>query len=308
MPSDGEPSLASPSYVLTTPVRDERAVLPGLLAALEAQQSQPARWVVVDDGSRDGSGEWLGEQARSRPWITVTSGPEAGSEYLGAHVARLKRAGLEKALELEPGAGFAGVLDADIRVPPEHYRVLLDAFAADPGLGVASSIIHSPAGRGLAAESFQRDDLPRGGTQFFRAACLEQIGGLPPWPGFDGAANVLARLRGWRCRLLDDLVAEQVRPTATRFGAAAGYARKGRYAWFLGLHPGLVAVRALAYSLRPPRAAGVHFARGWLGEAIRRAPRCPDAGVLDYYRRERPREYLMALVGRGGATFAGQRR
>ena len=291
------------SYVLTTPVRNEIAHLPALLSTLEAQEVRPARWLVVDDGSSDGSLEWLRDRAEERDWMEVVVAPEPSTEYLGAHVAKVKRFGLERALE-GVDADFAGVLDADIVLPPEHYRVLLEAFAADPTLGIASSVIRSP---GIPREAFQREDLPRGGTHVFRVACLEAIGGLPPWPGFDGAANVLARLRGWRCQLLPDLVADQARETATRFGAGKGYARKGRYAWFLGLNPGLVAIRAAAYSLRPPRSAGLHFAGAWLSEALRRTPRCPDPEVRAYYRWERPKEYLRRLVGRRGPGFVERR-
>ncbi len=291
-------------YVLTTPVRDEIDHLPDLLATIEAQELRPTRWLVVDDGSTDGSLEWLRGRAAERDWMEVVRAPEPADEYLGAHVARVKRFGLERALE-GIDAGFAGVLDADILLPPEHYRVLLEAFEADPELGITSSVIRSP---GAPREAFQREDLPRGGTHVFRVDCLRDIGGLPPWPGFDGAANVLARLRGWSCRLLPELVADQARETATRFGAGRGYARKGRYAWFLGLNPGLVAIRAAAYSVRAPRTAGLHFAAGWLGQALRRAPRCPDPEVRAYYRWQRPKEYLGRLVGRRGPGFVSRGR
>jgi len=59
------------------------------------------------------------------------------------------------------------------------------------------------------------------------------MGGLPPWPSFDSIANVKARALGYETRLVTDLVAIQIRETASRYGHAAGYARKGRYAWFL---------------------------------------------------------------------------
>ena len=292
-------------YVLTTPARDERDRLPDLLADLDGQDLPPAVWLVVDDGSTDGTLRWLQEQAGSRDWMEVRSSPEAPTEYLGGHVARIKRWGLEQALQVAEARGLeatvAGVLDADIRLPPEHYRRLAEAFEAEPRLGVASSILVAGDGEVDLPEGVRRDDLPRGGTQTFRVACLQEIGGLPPYCGYDGAANVKARLAGWRCRLLTDLVARHPRPTATRFGVAAGFARKGRYAWFLGHHPALVAARTVAYSVRSPHAAGLHFVRGWLGSAVRRTERCPDPDVRRYYHRERPLEYVRALLGRASS-------
>ncbi len=290
-------------YVLATPALDERERLPGLLEDLERQDPVPAVWVVVDDGSTDGTLEWLREQAEEREWLQVREAPEASTEYLGAHVAKLKRWGLEQALQLarsrdiEPLA--AGVVDADMRLPTDHYKRLVEAFVQDPGLGVASSVLRVEGEPEGSRERFQRDDLPRGGTQIFRVECLEAIGGLPPWPGFDGAANVKARARGWTTRALTDLVATQARPTASRFGVGPGYARKGRYAWFLGHHPALVLVRAAAYTAVSPHSGGAHFMRGWLGSALRRVERCPDPEVRRHYGRERPLEYLGSLLGRG---------
>jgi len=291
-------------YVLTTPCRDERDGLPEVVAAMEAQEQRPALWLIVDDGSTDGSFEWLQEQAARLPWLQVVRAPEAATEYLGAHVARIKRWGLEQAIQrvtdegVEPFA--AGVIDADIVVPADHYARLCGELASHPLMGIVSSIVVSrtPDG-GLIREKYQREDLPRGGTQFFKVACLDAIGGLPPFPGFDGAANVKARLRGWRCRLIGDLEAVQMRETATRFGAAAGYARKGRYAWFLGHHPLLIAARTVAYSAKAPRSAGLHFAKAWVKEALAGSERCPDPEIRAYYGRERLLEYGRALVGRG---------
>ena len=293
-----------PPYVLTTPVRDERDGLPEVVAAMAAQTHRPTLWLLVDDGSTDGSLEWLEEQSAVHAWLEVVPAPEPATEYLGAHVARIKRWGLEQAIQRAVAGGtdplHAGVVDADIVVPPDHYARLVEALESADGMGIVSSIVVSrtPDG-GLLRERYQREDLPRGGTQFFKVACLDSIGGLPPFPGFDGAANVKARLRGWRCRLVTDLEAVQLRETATRFGAAAGYARKGRYAWFLGHHPLLIAARTVVYSAKAPRSAGLHFARAWLQEAVSGGARCPDPEIRAYYGRDRLIEYARSAVGRG---------
>jgi hypothetical protein len=290
-------------YVLATPVKDELAILPELLADLEAQQARPGLWLVVDDGSSDGSTEWLAARASERDWMELRSAPEAAREYLGGHIARIKRWGLEQAFELADQRGLdpqvGGVLDADVRLPSDHYARILAAFADDPSLGVASSVMCIRQGDSLVPEALQREDLPRGPTQTFRRACLDAIGGLPPYPGFDGAANALAGLRGWTRRLLVDLRAEHRRPTATRYGTREGYARKGRYAWFLGHHPLVVLGRAAAFTLNPPHAGGLHFLAAWVKDAASGAERCPDRELRSYFGKQRLRESVRAVLGRG---------
>jgi hypothetical protein len=237
------------------------------------------------------------------PYLEVVSAPEAAGEYLGGHIARIKRFGLERAIARARERGHApagaGVLDADVTLPAEHYAVLLGAMLANPKLGVASSVLCARAGAASFVEPFQRMDLPRGPTQFFRMECLDAIGGLPPWPSFDSIANVKARALGYETRLFTELVAVQSRETASRYGHAAGYARKGRYAWFLGLHPILVGARTLAYGSRRPHHAGYYFLKGYLASALARAPRCPDPIVRRHYGLPRVLEVARAALGRG---------
>jgi poly-beta-1,6-N-acetyl-D-glucosamine synthase len=304
VPRQEDRSANAPSgYVLATPARNEREGLPALLETVSAQSEAPLLWLVVDDGSDDGSREWL-EAARARyPYLEVATSPEAADEYLGAHVARIKRWGLEQAILRARARGhepaYAGVLDADVLLPTEHYAVLSGLMQQTPTLGVASSVLVAREGERSFVEPFQRADLPRGPTQFFRIECLTKMGGLPPWPSFDSIANVKARALGYETRLVSELVAIQSRETASRYGHAAGYARKGRYAWFLGLHPLLVAARTAAYSTRRPHHAGYHFLKGYLSSAAARAPRCPDPVVREHYGLPRVLQVARAALGLG---------
>jgi hypothetical protein len=301
-----------PPYVLVTPARDELAQLPALVEAVQAQDHRPCVWLVVDDGSTDGSVQWLSDAAAQLSWLHAAPFPDPPVEYLGAHVARVKAWGAERALEiarrdgLEPA--YLAVLDADLTPAPDYFATVVARMEGDPRLGVASGLVTSPGQTSeQRIESFQRTDLPRGGIQVFRCTCLEQIGGLPPYAGYDGIANVKAGLRGWQRRLYTDLVVEQVRATATRFGSFAGFRKKGRYAWSLGLNPALVLARTAAYAARSPRREGLAFLLGWAEARWTGPAPCPDAEVRRYYRWERPREYARVvadrLLGRDGQGF-----
>ncbi len=312
-PPDSPARNPLPDYVLVTPARDEIDQLPALIAAVEGQEHRPALWLVVDDGSTDGTLQWLEERATALPWLHTTSFPEPPDEYLGAHVARVKAQGVQHALDLASEAGlepqYAAVLDADLTPEPDYYAAVIGRMEARPVLGVASGLVTSPGERRQqTVESFQRTDLPRGGIQVFRLACLREIGGLPPYAGYDGIANVKAGLHGWQRRLFTDLVVEQARPTATRFGSFAGFRKKGRYAWSLGLNPALVLARTAAYTARSPRREGLAFFIGWAEARWTGPAPCPDEEVRRYYRWERPREYVRAaferIRGRDSDGFA----
>lgn len=280
-------------------MRDEIAVLPALIETIEAQTVRPAVWVIVDDGSQDGSGVFLAEAQKTRPWLVVVPSSDAPTEYLGNHVARVIRQGVTEAMrvadEQKIPFGYVGVLGSDMLLPPNHYQVLRDVMEADPRLGITSSVIQSPGPDGkVGVEPLQYEELPRGGTQFFRRRCLDEIGGIPPHMGYDGAANAKAICRGWRLRLLPDLVSIQSRRTSTREGMVTGYRRKARYSWFLGHHPLLILARSVAYTRQSPHDAGYVFLRAWLEEAWKGSPRCEDPEVRRHYGHDRLRQYLHA--------------
>jgi len=58
-------------YLAITPARDEERLLPGLIASLEAQSATPAHWILIDDGSRDGTPAIADAAAARCPWIEV---------------------------------------------------------------------------------------------------------------------------------------------------------------------------------------------------------------------------------------------
>ena len=78
-----------PSYGLITPARDESDNLPRLAAGLAAQTVLPAAWVIVDNGSTDGTAEIAAEIAREHPWVTVLTTGGRGN----ADPRRANRAG-----------------------------------------------------------------------------------------------------------------------------------------------------------------------------------------------------------------------
>lgn len=288
-------------YVLSTPMRNERQLLPELLGTLRAQSVLPALWLVVDDHSTDGSRHWLEHEARDLDWVVVVEAPEDAHEYLGGHIARIKSWGLAQAVEQARERGlppdFCGILDADVLLPADHYARLIAEFAADPALGVVSSVLQVPGASRV--EAWQRSDLPRGPTQLFSYDCWQAIGGLPAVQGYDAIANLKAKNRGYHTKLVTELVALHRRETSTREGHARGFERRGSYAHYLHLNPILVLGRSLAYSLDSPHTKGVHFLKGWARAALSRAPRCSDPEVVRHYRYERVREVFNAALGRG---------
>lgn len=272
----GSPRLA---YALVTPARDELENLSRLAGAVTSQGLPPRAWVIVDNGSRDGTRELAEELAAEHGWISTVT--VAGDEQIrGTPIVHAVNAGLET---LRPWSDVVVKLDADVSFEPDHFERLLAAFAADPLLGIASSLcLEETAGQWRPTYSTRSH--ARGAVRAYRRECLADVMPLEPRLGWDGIDELKAAVRGWRTATLPDVAFYHHRKVGQREAAYARWRRQGETAHYMGYRPSYLLVRALYRAVREPSAlAMVH---GYCGAVLRRSPRYPDREVREWLRRE----------------------
>ncbi len=185
------------SYAVITPVRDEIQNLPRLAASLAAQTERPRAWLIVDNGSEDGTPELALELARAHSWIRLLSVTGAVAAERGAPIVRALHAAVDD-LTADP-PDFAVNIDADISFEPDYVARLLDRFDEDAALGIAS---------GSAFELQDGDWRQRhvtgstvwGASRAFRWACLQDVLPFEERVAWDGIDEFKANARGWRTR------------------------------------------------------------------------------------------------------------
>jgi glycosyltransferase involved in cell wall biosynthesis len=119
------------------PTMNKLGLLRQTLAALEVQEAGPNRpWeiVVVDDGSTDGTAQFLAAEA-ARPGALVR--PVSPGRNVGR--ARARNLGAREAR----GAWIL-FLDDDIVAPPGLLAAHLDLLEANPGLGTIGRVVTAP--------------------------------------------------------------------------------------------------------------------------------------------------------------------
>ncbi len=277
-------------YAAITPARNEAANLVRLGAALVAQTQPPAAWVIVDNGSTDETGAVADRLARDHAWVHVLRIP-AARQARGGPIVRAFHAGLD-ALATSPDVVVK--LDADVSMPPDHFERLLAAFAADPGLGIASGTCFERAD-GEWREQHMTGTSVWGCARAYRTACLDQILPLDEHMGWDGLDALRAELRGWRCGRVRDLPFRHHRPEGARDGARrSAYAAQGRAAHYMGYRPSYLVLRALHRARSEPSALAM--IAGFAGASAARAPRCGDAEVIAHLRAEQRLRVLPARL------------
>src|SRR5579863_6244595 len=123
------------NYVLITPARNEAAFIEQTIKSVVAQTARPLKWIIVSDGSSDGTDEIVQRYA-DHEWIELVRMPERTERHFAGKVHAFN-------------AGYARVsglryevivsLDADITFEPDYFALLIEKLSSDPGLGLVGT-------------------------------------------------------------------------------------------------------------------------------------------------------------------------
>jgi biofilm PGA synthesis N-glycosyltransferase PgaC len=282
------------TYAIVTPARNEAENLARLARCMLEQTHRPATWVIVDDGSTDGTATAAGDLARDHRWIQVIQaqgGPERESLSAGRRGGRDVRsfnAGLP-ALGLVPDVVIK--VDADVSFEPNYFELLVGEFVADPRLGIASGTCYELENGRWVAKRVTRSHV-RGATRAYRWACLQDVAPLEERLGWDSIDEIKANLAGWGTTSFRHLAFRHHRWMGERDGASrTAWEGQGEVAHFLGYRFSYLLLRTFFHATRDP--AAFALLGGYLDAAARRRPRYPDDAVRVHLRRQqRARELL----------------
>jgi glycosyltransferase involved in cell wall biosynthesis len=275
------------SYVLITPARNEEAFIEKTIQSVIRQTVLPTKWVIVNDGSTDRTGDIVNTYLSGNPWMELIVMPVQRERSFAAKVSSFN-AGYERVKHLR--FDIIGNLDADLSFDNDYLEFLIDKFAEDQSLGVAGTIFKEDGGYSTDTDSFEGQMHVPGGCQLFRRKCFEQVGGYIPIKagGIDWIAVTTARMRGWKTRSFQDKYFFHHRSlgTADRGHLSSGFSY-GEKDYYLGWHP-LWEVFRVIYKMtkKPYVIGGAVLGMGYLWALFRGVPRAVSDDLMGFHRKE----------------------
>ncbi len=274
------------SYVLVTPARNEVQYLGATIAAVVAQTVRPRRWVIVSDGSTDGTDDLIRAAAARHEWIEWLRMPERRDRSFAAK-AHCFNAGYQRLESLE--FDVIGNLDADITFEADYFEFLLGRFEAMPDLGVAGTPFVEDD-RHTYAHATANLEHVSGACQLFRRACFETIGGYVPIKGgaIDWIAVTTARMKGWQTRTFLEKTSRHHRKIGTAQSGVLGMRfHYGRKAYYVGGHPAWEILRGIFQMRQPPYVlGGLWFVAGYVWSGLARMERPVSPELMAFHRSE----------------------
>jgi len=289
-----------PKYVLITPARHEAQFIELTLRSLVAQTHPPEKWVIVSDGSTDGTDDIVRRYASAHPWIELLRMPERSERHFAGKVHAFN-AGYDRVKNLE--FEVIGNFDGDVSVERDHFEFLLSKMGENPRLGLAGAPFRE--GSFQYDYRFQNIENVWGGCQLFRRECFRAIGGYVPLKGgcIDHVAVLTARMKGWQTRTFTEKVCLHHRPmgTALEKGLKARF-KFGAKDYIVGNHPLWELFRTLYQMSQPPFViGGLALGWGYLWSFLRRVEIPVSRELVAFARREQMQR-LKSLFRRWGAA------
>jgi poly-beta-1,6-N-acetyl-D-glucosamine synthase len=289
--------LTLPAYVLITPARNEVQFIEGTIQSVISQTVRPAKWVIVSDGSTDGTDEVVCRYAADHPWIELLRMPERRERHFSGKVEAFA-AGYARLREV--GYDVIASLDGDITFDAEYFAFLLEKLTEDPALGLVGTPFRE-GGKPSYDYRFVSIEHVSGACQVFRRQCFEAIGGYVPMKGggIDYVAVISARMKGWKTRTFTEKACDHHRPMGTAQNAVlTARFKTGRKDYVLGGHPIWTLFRS-AYQMtkRPFLLGGLALLAGYCWAWVKRIERPVSTELIAFRRKEEMRRLKKFFTG-----------
>ena len=284
---------SSSRYVIVSPVRDEERHIEFTLESVINQTLKPILWVIVNDGSTDGTGKILERYSAQFSWIKVVHRENRGYRAAGGGVIEAFYEGYywvdDKSWD------FLVKLDGDLSFGPDYFEKCFLCFAGDDELGIGGGTVYISRNGQLTVDSV--GDPPfhvRGATKIYRRACWEKIGSLVIAPGWDTIDEVKANFYGWSTRTFPDIKVLQHKPTGSADGNLSNWFKNGLANYVTGYHPMFMLAKCIKRGFRKPfLITSAALWAGFCSGYVKRKPRVQDKAVIRYLREQQLRRLLL---------------
>jgi GT2 family glycosyltransferase len=288
-------------YVLLSACKNERDYIALCLESVRRQTVPPHAWVIVDDGSSDDTAAIVESFLPSCPYLQLIRLPAGRPRSFGSKDRAIQLA-YERVRHLD--FELVGVLDTDVSLEaPDYYARVLDAFAADPRLGIAGGYVYERQGGEWRPRPINTPWSVAGCVQLFRRECFDAIGGFVPleFGGSDTLTELQLRMQGWETRSLPGLPVHHYRSTSSAGGLLRGYYRLGLLDASFGSHPLFMAVKCLRrIPYRPWGIGAAALLAGYVGYHLRDGRLLIPEPVSRHLRQEQLARLAGLLRLRGG--------
>ena len=268
-------------FAIVTPVKDEINYFPKTVKSILSQDVKPHKWIIIDDGSTDGTTEVIKKAEKENDWIEgIYREPNNNRKPGGEFVLGI---GLEK-LNIN-NYDFIVRMDGDLDFGSNYFKVLFEKFDDNPKLGIASGVCFITRNGKQIEEKHPRFHT-RGPLKTYRTQCYKDINGLLNCLGWDSIDELKANMLNWNTQSFPELRIHHLKKTQSSGGIFRGGFNKGVASYNSGSHPLYVLSKALYILLfLRYKSNSIGLLWGHFSSVIKLKPRPIDKNLVKYIRK-----------------------
>ena len=277
------------NFFVVTPAHNEIRYIRGLVHAIANQSKKPIVWLIIDDGSTDGTGELVEKALKDFPALDVLlvflKNPNPSIERRFRPINLGISLGLAECSKLKISPKYIAIVDADTIPAPNYFEAVCQAMETNERIGIGSGVMFDVGTEGSRPFVDPRGTfILAGAAVTYRLSFLDDIGGHPQSAAPDTVAFYRGKNRGWL---------GSVTPKTRFFHLRTVHSWKrrlydgGRFYKFGS--PLLGAVFASAYFTLsgPKRLAGPAYLIGYSVARLRKMPKLEEPLVLEAFGNKR---------------------
>lgn len=295
--ADDRSCARPPVYVLQTAAYNEEENVAKTIESVLSQTLRPKMWVIVSDGSTDGTDEIVKEYAEKNECIRFLRRPRTPGHNFGAKVRAL---GTGMALLADVEYDYIGNVDADLTIEPSYFESLLARLGDNPSLGIAGGFVFEEYGGTFRSRRSNRTYSVAHAGQLVRRECYEAIGGYTvlEYGGEDWHAQTSARMKGWDARAFPELPIYHHRHTGEGDVLIRHRFRQGRMDHSFGSDPLFEVLKCLErLPERPFVMGGLARLLGFAWSYLQQESRPVSPEFVAYLRKEQREKLFSAITG-----------
>lgn len=254
------------SYSITTPAYNELDNLKKLSSDVSNQTVKPDLWLIVDDGSDDGTVDFLDNLSQKYSWVKwIDSGIEGQGHF--NRVWKVIRKGINFLLKKK--TDYIGILAADTRISEKYYETIVHEMESDEKLGVCAGL-HYENGKPTKKE------YPREAGILYRRQCLLET-------GYQGHVPTIikARNRGWKDKTIEKAKIIHKRPSDKN----KNLFEKGHHVYWIGNNLISTFLTSIYFMIFRSPFAGISYLYGFLDSMIKGKGKIEDKEIREYYKK-----------------------
>jgi glycosyltransferase involved in cell wall biosynthesis len=271
------------NYIVITPAKNESKYIKNTINSMIQQSIKPQKWIMVDDGSSDGTYEIINEAAQNHDWIKILKKDTNVKRAPGANVVNAFNYGLST---VKDEYIFIVKLDADLEFESDYFEKLINQFEINPKLGIAGGYcVNSTKGNKIKIDNTPEYHV-RGATKMYRKICFDAIGGLMPKFGWDGIDEMKAMMLGWETKSFKDIIIFHLRPTGKETGLLRYAWRRGVLNYYMGYNPLYLILSCINnFSKKPYFLFGITLFMGYFYSYITNSEQLNDKNLIKFIKK-----------------------